>query len=103
MTRYLVYCRPFSKMADQNNNSYPKEGEGSGKRELKKSVFDLTVAKAFLAGVLVAHLSKNLVLGFIIGSASGVYCQQNYSNIPDVTRTWQDFLKRFRSSKSSNK
>ena len=52
--------------------------------EEKKKSFDWTFIKGFAAGLLVSHLSKNLMLGFLIGTVSGFYVEQNFRNIPDV-------------------
>ena len=71
--------------------------------EKKKLLFDPTVVKAFLAGVVISHLSKNLVVGLLAGTLSGIFVQQNISGVPNVTESWKEFLKRFEDTRSKKK
>ena len=71
--------------------------------EKKKLLFDPTVIKAFLAGVVISHLSKNLLVGVLVGTLSGIYVQQNVSGVPSVTDSWKEFLKRFEDTRSKKK
>ena len=82
-------------LSDGNENS---DMPTSQQMEKKKTVFDPLVLKAFLAGVVLSHLSKNLVLGLAVGALSGVYIQQNYSGVPHVASTWKEFLKKLEES-----
>lgn len=60
------------------------------------------VLKAFVAGVVLANLSKNLLLGFVIGGLGGAYLQQNFSKIPDLKATWRDLRRRWEQSRREN-
>ncbi|XP_048371959.1 SLC35A4 upstream open reading frame protein-like [Sphaerodactylus townsendi] len=51
--------------------------------------------KGFLAGYVVAKLRSSAVLGFFVGTCSGVYAAQNYA-IPDVEKTIKEFFNSFR-------
>ncbi|XP_048358213.1 SLC35A4 upstream open reading frame protein-like [Sphaerodactylus townsendi] len=51
--------------------------------------------KGFLAGYVVAKLRSSAVLGFFVGTCSGVYASQNYA-IPDVEKTIKEFFNSFR-------
>lgn len=53
------------------------------------------VLKAFVAGVVLANFSKHLLLGTIVGSFAGAYIQQNFGGIPDLKKTWRDFIRRW--------
>lgn len=68
-------------------------------RRTLKPVLDTSVLKAFVAGVVVASLNKNLLLGFVIGALGGTYIQQNFSGVPDVVDTWRSLVARWRSSR----
>ena len=60
------------------------------------------VLKAFVAGVVLANLSKNLLLGFVVGGLGGAYLQQNFSKIPDLKATWRDLKRRWEQSRRDN-
>ncbi|XP_072204770.1 SLC35A4 upstream open reading frame protein [Excalfactoria chinensis] len=47
--------------------------------------------KGFLAGYLVAKLRFSAVLGFAVGTCTGIYAAQNYA-VPDVEKTVRDCL-----------
>ncbi|XP_071614629.1 SLC35A4 upstream open reading frame protein [Heliangelus exortis] len=47
--------------------------------------------KGFLAGYVVAKLRFSAVLGFLVGTCTGVYAAQNY-NVPNVEKTLRDYL-----------
>nr|XP_056718610.1 SLC35A4 upstream open reading frame protein-like [Euleptes europaea] len=51
--------------------------------------------KGFLAGYVVAKLRSSAVLGFLVGTCSGVYAAQNYA-IPNVEKTIKEFFRSFR-------
>ena len=78
------------------------DDHSTGQDERKKLSVGMPMVKAFFAGILVSHLNKNLILGFLIGGLVGVYAQQNLSGVPDVAETWKDFKRRFRGSGSNN-
>lgn len=77
-------------MADDGNRPTPFSED---KPELQTGVL-----KAFVAGVVLANLSKNLLLGFVIGGLAGAYLQQNFSRIPDLKTTWRDLKRRWEQS-----
>ena len=66
-----------------------------GERELRP-VLEPGVLKAFVVGLVVGNMNKGLVLGFILGAVGGVYIQQNFTQIPDVRRTWLDLKSRWK-------
>lgn len=72
------------------------DDQSTGSDERKKLTVGLPMVKGFIAGVVVSHLNKNLILGFFLGGLAGVYAQQTFSGVPDVLDTWRDFMKRFR-------
>lgn len=45
--------------------------------------------KGFLAGFVVAKLRSSAVIGFLVGSCTGVFAAQSYA-IPDVEKTIKD-------------
>nr|XP_033783585.1 SLC35A4 upstream open reading frame protein-like [Geotrypetes seraphini] len=51
--------------------------------------------KGFLAGFIVAKLRSPAILGFVIGTCSGIYAAQNYS-VPNVEKTVRDYLESFK-------
>ncbi|XP_066481075.1 uncharacterized homolog [Tiliqua scincoides] len=51
--------------------------------------------KGFLAGYVVAKLRSSAVLGFLMGTCTGVYAAQTYA-VPDVEKTIKDFFSSFR-------
>lgn len=78
------------------------DDRSTGQDDKKKLTVGLPMVKAFFAGVVVSHLNKNLILGFVLGGLVGVYAQQNFSGVPDVAETWRDFKRRFRGSGSND-
>ncbi|XP_063154717.1 uncharacterized LOC131768270 homolog [Candoia aspera] len=55
--------------------------------------------KGFFAGFVVAKLRSSAVIGFLVGSCTGVFAAQTYA-IPDVEKTVKDYFSSFR--KGSN-
>uniref|UniRef100_A0A8C6X6F8 Uncharacterized protein n=1 Tax=Naja naja TaxID=35670 RepID=A0A8C6X6F8_NAJNA len=47
--------------------------------------------KGFLAGFVVAKLRSSAVIGFLVGSCTGVFAAQTYA-IPDVEKTVKDYF-----------
>uniref|UniRef100_A0A7M4E3B8 Solute carrier family 35 member A4 n=1 Tax=Crocodylus porosus TaxID=8502 RepID=A0A7M4E3B8_CROPO len=47
--------------------------------------------KGFLAGYVVAKLRSSAVLGFVVGTCTGIYTAQNYA-IPNVEKTIRDYI-----------
>ncbi|XP_053318756.1 SLC35A4 upstream open reading frame protein-like [Spea bombifrons] len=47
--------------------------------------------KGFLAGYVVAKLRASAVLGFVVGTCTGIYAAQSYS-VPNVEKTIKDYL-----------
>lgn len=70
--------------------------ETTGARELEKPALDLSLAKAFVAGVILANLGKGLLLGFLVGTLGGSYVQQNVTGVPDVAKTWRELKRKWR-------
>ena len=52
-----------------------------------KKGISVSFLKGFGAGVILSHVNKNLILGLLIGTLAGCYVQQNYTGIPDVSKT----------------
>ncbi|XP_023559163.1 SLC35A4 upstream open reading frame protein isoform X1 [Octodon degus] len=51
--------------------------------------------KGFLAGYVVAKLRASAVLGFAMGTCTGIYAAQAYA-LPDVEKTLRDFFRSLR-------
>lgn len=51
--------------------------------------------KGFLAGYVVAKLRSSAVMGFLVGTCTGVYAAQTYA-VPDVEKTIKDYFNSFR-------
>ncbi|XP_060134116.1 uncharacterized LOC131768270 homolog [Zootoca vivipara] len=51
--------------------------------------------KGFLAGYVVAKLRSSAVLGFLVGTCTGVYAAQTYA-VPNVEKTVKDYFNSFR-------
>ena len=64
----------------------------------KKKEFDWTFLKGFAAGVIFSHINKTLVLGFIIGTVSGAFIEQNFQNIPNIKQEAQGLIKKLKES-----
>ncbi|KAK2524922.1 hypothetical protein Q9233_009241 [Columba guinea] len=47
--------------------------------------------KGFLAGYLVAKLRFSAVLGFVVGTCTGIYAAQNYA-VPNIEKTVRDYV-----------
>ncbi|XP_053574570.1 probable UDP-sugar transporter protein SLC35A4 [Bombina bombina] len=47
--------------------------------------------KGFLAGYVVAKLRASAVLGFVVGTCTGIYAAQSYA-VPNVEKTIKDYL-----------
>lgn len=47
--------------------------------------------KGFLAGYLIAKLRFSAVLGFVVGTCTGIYAAQNYA-VPDIEKTVRDYI-----------
>ena len=78
-------------------------GENKAKDERLRTVVEPATIKAFVAGLVIGNVNKGLLLGLTVGVLGGVYVQQNYPGMPDVTNAWKDLIKRWnRSSGDSN-
>ena len=65
------------------------------KVELFSSANSINFIKGFLSGFVFANFSKSLVIGFIIGSAAGVYLeQQSPHSFLDVGQYLKDLRRR---------
>ncbi|XP_006731518.1 uncharacterized LOC131768270 homolog [Mirounga angustirostris] len=51
--------------------------------------------KGFLAGYVVAKLRASAVLGFAVGTCTGIYAAQAYA-VPNVEKTLRDYLRSLR-------
>lgn len=51
--------------------------------------------KGFLAGYVVAKLRASAVLGFAVGTCTGIYVAQAYA-VPNVEKTLRDYLQSLR-------
>ncbi|CAH2275846.1 Hypothetical predicted protein [Pelobates cultripes] len=47
--------------------------------------------KGFLAGYVVAKLRASAVLGFVVGTCTGIYAAQAYA-VPNVEKTIKDYI-----------
>lgn len=88
--------------ADSRRRGTDGDDQPVGQDEKKKLTVGFPMVKAFFAGVVVSHLNKNLILGFVLGGLVGIYVHQNFSGVPDVAETWRDFRRRFRGSGSND-
>lgn len=73
----------------------PEEKE---RKETLKPVLEPGVLKAFVAGLIVGSLNKQLLLGFFVGGLLGAYLQQNRYGVPNVKDTWKDIVQKWDSS-----
>ncbi|XP_051700261.1 SLC35A4 upstream open reading frame protein isoform X2 [Oryctolagus cuniculus] len=51
--------------------------------------------KGFLAGYVVAKLRASAVLGFVVGTCTGIYTAQAYA-VPNVEKTLRDYFRSLR-------
>ena len=79
----------------------PKHTKGSEQKELKP-VLEPSTIKAFVAGIVIGNLNKGVLLGFTIGALGGLFIQQNFTGIPNVSRTWKDLLNRWKETGRSS-
>ena len=56
-----------------------------------KKEFSGSFLKGFAAGVILSHISKNLIVGLLVGTLGGCYVQQNYEGIPNVSETLKEW------------
>ena len=70
----------------------------------EKKEISVSLLKGFAAGVILSHINKNLILGLVVGTLGGCYIQQNYSGMPDVSKTAKEWLNTIREAmkKKSN-
>ena len=73
-------------------------GKMSEDRRQLKSVLSPNVVTAFLAGLLMGNLNKNLVLGFLVGGIAATIFEQNRrtGNLPNVCDVWQNLRSKWR-------
>lgn len=62
------------------------------------------IITAFISGLLVANVNKNLLLGFTIGGLAGVYLQQTFPNqFPNVKQYWRELKDKWRDFSNSKR
>ena len=80
-----------------DNSSSSNGGSGGSSSSSKSSGNDtqrmMDFGKGFVSGLLLASLSKPLLLGGAIGLVAGVYGHQEIG-LPDVKSTWQDIKRK---------
>ena len=75
-------------------------GEGDHSDQ-KKSIINPSFLKGLLAGVVISHINKALILGAMIGVASGIYLEQNNpKDLPDVKQKVAEIYQKFRGDES---
>lgn len=57
----------------------------------KKERLSSSLLKGFAAGIIVSHINKTLVLGVLVGTAAGLYVEQNYKSVPNVEKELKKF------------
>ncbi|KAJ8777292.1 hypothetical protein J1605_014675 [Eschrichtius robustus] len=65
------------------------------KEEQDGSLLSSPFLKGFLAGYVVAKLRASAVLGFAVGTCTGIYAAQAYA-VPNVEKTLRDYLRSLR-------
>ncbi|XP_032482402.1 SLC35A4 upstream open reading frame protein [Phocoena sinus] len=65
------------------------------KEEQDGSLLSSPFLKGFLAGYVVAKLRASAVLGFAVGTCTGIYAAQAYA-VPNVEKTLRDYLQSLR-------
>ena len=73
----------------------PEEKE---RKEALKPMLEPGVLKAFVAGLVIGNLNKQLLFGFVVGGLLGAYLHQNQHGVPNVKETWKDFVQRWNNS-----
>ena len=69
-------------------------------REIQEPLLQPAVVTAFIAGIVLANLNKNLLLGYLLGGLTGTYIQQTYPyHIPNVKDTWSDIKRKWSQTK----
>ena len=62
----------------------------------KKQPLNTSLLKGFFAGVVFSHINKRFVIGTLVGTAVGIFIEQNFQDIPNVkiiTNDWMETLK----------
>ena len=68
-----------------------RNSEKIEKVELFASVKSISFVQGFLTGFIFANFNKSLLVGFVIGSAAGIYLEQQIpENFPDLRRYFKD-------------
>lgn len=66
------------------------DGDAAGR---KKEPLGSGFLKGFAAGIVVSHVNKALIVGLIVGTAAGLYVEQNFRDVPNVAqeirRLWE--------------
>jgi len=75
------------------------EEDSSGNNGDLKPFIEPSTIKAFVAGLVIGNINKGLLLGFTIGTLGGIFMQQNFTGIPDVSRFWKDLISRWNRTK----
>ena len=77
-------------------------GEEEPRNEKLRTVIEPTTIKAFLAGLVIGNVNKQLLLGFAVGAVGGVFIQQNVAGVPDVAESWKDFIHRWNKTRGGS-
>lgn len=65
------------------------------KVELFSSVKSISFVKGFLTGFIFANFSRSLLVGFVIGSATGIFIEQSTpETFPDLRSYFKDLQAR---------
>ncbi|XP_063784842.1 uncharacterized LOC131768270 homolog isoform X2 [Pseudophryne corroboree] len=71
------------------------EGEVQSGVTQEGSILSSPFLKGFVAGYVFAKLRASAVLGFVVGTCTGIYAAQAYA-VPNVEKTIKDYLSSLR-------
>lgn len=73
--------------------------EPSSRDDQLKPFIEPATIKAFVAGLVIGNINKGLLLGFSLGALGGIFVQQNFTGVPDLTNLWRDIMNRWTRTK----